>query len=77
MAKLIRCILTVGGNFKMPRDNKEAKTRNPVLRKVQENTEDLADYFRSNGIKVSYEMNPGNHFRGPALRSAKGIKAIL
>ena len=57
--------------------DKEAKTRNPVLRKVQENTEDLADYFRSNGIKVSYGMNPGNHFRGPALRSAKGIKAIL
>ena len=55
----------------------EAKTRNPVLKTVQKNTEELAEYYRSLGMDVTYELNPGNHFRDPELRSAKGILAIL
>ncbi len=57
--------------------NKEAKTRNPYLRTVQENTEAVVEYYRAAGIDVTWEMNPGNHFRDAELRSAKGILAIV
>ena len=56
--------------------NKEAKTRNTVLKTVQENTEFLAEYYREKGISVKYELNPGNHFKDAELRSAKGIAAL-
>ena len=57
--------------------DKEARTRNQLLRTVQDNTEALAEYFGSLGIDVKCELNPGNHFKDAAARSAKGIKAIL
>ena len=56
--------------------DKEAKTRNPLMQKVQESTEALAEYYRRLGIDVDFEMNPGNHFRDVELRCAKGIAAI-
>lgn len=56
--------------------DKEAKTRNPLMQKVQENTGTLAEYYRRLGIDVEFEMNPGNHFRDVELRCAKGIAAI-
>lgn len=57
--------------------NKEAKTRNPYMRTVQENTEAVVEFYRSSGIDVTWEMNPGNHFRDAELRSARGILAIV
>lgn len=57
--------------------NREARTRNRFLSTVQENTEAIAAYYKSNGLDVTFEMNPGNHFQDAAFRSAKGIKAIL
>ena len=56
--------------------DKEAKTRNLLMQKVQENTEALAEYYVRLGIDVDFEMNPGNHFRDVDLRCAKGIAAI-
>lgn len=55
----------------------EARTRNQVLRTVREHTETLVGQYRAKGFDVAYELNPGNHFKDPALRTAKGIKAIL
>lgn len=57
--------------------DKEAKTRNPVLKTVQDNTEAVAEHYEKMGIHVIRERNPGNHFKDPALRSAKGIRALL
>lgn len=57
--------------------DKEAKTKNQVLKTVQDNTEGLAEYWRGLGLDVTYELNPGNHFKDAGIRSAKGIKAIL
>ena len=57
--------------------DKETKARQPLLKTVQENTESIAERYRSQGIDVIFEMNEGNHFKEPALRSAKGIIAIL
>ncbi len=57
--------------------DREARTRNPYLRTVQDNTEQIVTHFKQKGIDVSWELNPGNHFKDAALRSAKGIRAIL
>lgn len=55
----------------------EAKTRNAFLKTVQDNTEQIVSHYRQLGLDVIWELNPGNHFKDAALRSAKGIKAIL
>lgn len=57
--------------------DREAKTRNPVMATVQDNTEKMAQLFRDRGVDVTYELNPGNHFQEPELRMAKGICGIL
>ena len=57
--------------------DKEANTRNPVLKTVEDNTRELSEYFKNLGSEVIFELNKGNHFTDTILRSAKGIKAIL
>ena len=57
--------------------DQESKTRHPILKTMQENTEDLLDYFRSLGIPCKYELNRGNHFQDVNLRCAKGILELL
>lgn len=57
--------------------DREAKTRNPVMATVQDNTEKMAQLFRDRGVDVTYELNPGNHFQEPELRMARGICNIL
>ena len=57
--------------------DQESKTRHPILRTMQENTEELLGYFRSLGIPCKYELNPGNHFQDVNLRCAKGILELL
>lgn len=56
---------------------KESKTRHPILKTMQENTEDLLKHFKSMGIETTYEVNPGNHFQDVNLRCAKGILELL
>ena len=50
---------------------------NAVLKTVQENTKAILQHYQELGVDVRWELNPGNHFRDVAMRSAKGIKAIL
>ena len=57
--------------------DREAATRNPYLKTVAENTGTVADLFGKQGAEVIRETNPGNHFQDAALRSAKGIRALL
>ena len=57
--------------------DKEANTRNPILKTVQDKTIEISEYFKSLGTEVIFELNSGNHFTDTILRSAKGIKAIL
>lgn len=57
--------------------DREARTRNPVLRTVQERTEALAEKYRGDGIETIFELNPGNHFQDPEGRVAKGIVWML
>ncbi len=55
----------------------EARTRNPVLKTVQENTEAIVTHLEGHGMDITYELNPGNHFRDADARIAKGILAVL
>ena len=57
--------------------DQESRTRHPILKTMQENTEELLEYFRSLGIPCKYELNRGNHFQDVNLRCAKGILELL
>ena len=55
----------------------ESTSRNAVLQTVGERTRAMADLMASRGITVTFELNPGNHFKNPPLRVVKGIKWLL
>lgn len=57
--------------------SKEAHTPSRLLRNVAQGTQQVTDSFRAKGIKTTFEKNPGNHFKEPALRMAKGIRWML
>lgn len=57
--------------------DKESKTRNKTMEPVERNTAELHEYYRSLSIDTVFELNPGNHFRNPAGRLAKGISWAL
>jgi hypothetical protein len=53
--------------------DKEAKTKNPMLRTVEDRTREMVESYRGFGVDTVFEMNPGNHFKDPDIRLAKGI----
>ena len=57
--------------------DKEAKTRNPVLKTVQENTETIRAFYQSKGIDTVFRLNPGNHFVQGIKRTVAGIQWLL
>ena len=57
--------------------DKEARARHPLLKTVRHNTEEIVAFYQKQGLDVTWELNPGNHFMDAARRSAKGIAALL
>ncbi len=57
--------------------DRESRTKNPVMRLVEDNTRKLCDAYAAQGIETTFEWNPGNHFQDAELRLAKGIAWIL
>jgi len=57
--------------------DREGKTRNPLMRPVEDNTRMLADFYREAGIHTRLEMNPGGHFNDPNGRMARAIAWTL
>ena len=57
--------------------DKEAKTRNPVLKTVQENTEEIQTFYQNKGIDTVFQLNPGNHFVQGIERTVAGIQWLL
>lgn len=53
--------------------SKEAKTPSRLLRNVATGTDEVVAAFRSKGVPTQFESNPGNHFKEPVLRMARGI----
>ena len=57
--------------------NRENKTRNPYMKTVRDNTEEIEAFYKGKGIDTVFELNPGNHFRDGIKRTAAGIAWIL
>lgn len=57
--------------------DKEHKSRNPVLKTVRQNTEEIAAFFREKGVDTVFQLNEGNHFQNAAERTAAGIERLL
>lgn len=57
--------------------NKEKNTKNELMSKVEEETINLCEYYKSQGIDCIYEENEGNHFVDVEERIAKGIKYLV
>ena len=57
--------------------DKESKTRNPILRNVRQNTEEIQAFYRDKGIDPVFQLNPGNHYDHAAERTAAGIAWLL
>ena len=54
--------------------DRECKTRNPVLQTVQENAEAICRFYREQGIRTTFQLNPGGHHDHPVERTAVGIE---
>lgn len=57
--------------------DKESKTRNPVLRNVRQNTEEIHAFYRGKGIDTAFQLNPGNHYNQAVERTAAGLCWLL
>ena len=57
--------------------DKESKTRNPVLRSVRQNTEEIHAFYRGKGIDTMFQLNPGNHYNQAVERTAAGLYWLL
>ncbi|MGO4971851.1 esterase [[Clostridium] aminophilum] len=57
--------------------DKEEKTRNPVMAAVADRIQEAEGLIRCQNRRCTLEWNPGNHFKEPELRMAKGFSWIL
>ena len=57
--------------------DKESKTRNPVLRSVRQNTEEIYAFYRGKGIDTAFQLNPGNHYNQAVERTVAGLCWLL
>ena len=59
--------------------DKEEKTRNPVMRTVGDNIRKQYELLHADGSckGCTLEMNQGNHFKEPDIRTAKGFAWLL
>ena len=57
--------------------DKESKTRNPILRSVRQNTEEIQSFFQDKGIDTVFRLNPGNHYDHAAERTVAGLCWLL
>ncbi|MBR5981008.1 MAG: alpha/beta hydrolase, partial [Firmicutes bacterium] len=55
----------------------ESTSRNAVLQTVGERTRAVATLLAERGVNTKFELNPGNHFKEPDLRMAKGFAWLL
>lgn len=57
--------------------DKESKTRNPILKNVRQNTEEMVAFYKAKGIDTVFRLNAGNHYDHAAERTAAGICWLL
>ena len=54
--------------------DREDRTRNPFLRAVRQNTEQIAAFYAGQGVDTVFQLNPGSHFRDVPQRTAAGLR---
>ena len=57
--------------------DKEEKTRNPVMATVGDNIRKAHELLKAQGVNTVLEWNPGNHFKDPDIRMAKGFEWVI
>lgn len=58
--------------------DREERTRNPAMRPVGDNLRALYDQLSADpALQTILEWNPGNHFREPELRTARGWEWVI
>ena len=57
--------------------DRECRTGNPYMKTVQEYTGEIAALCTQKGIDTMFQLNPGNHFKNAARRTAAGVAWIL
>ena len=57
--------------------DREARTRDPVMASVLDNTRAFYAHLQAQGIAADFVTNPGNHFQEPAQRMARDICRML
>lgn len=57
--------------------DKEDKTRNPVMATVGDNIRKAHELLKAQGVNTVLEWNPGNHFKDPDIRMAKGFEWVI
>ncbi len=57
--------------------DKESKTKNSVMRTVEENTREIEGIITAQGVKTKFDLNQGGHFKDDSKRLAKGIEWIV
>lgn len=57
--------------------DRESRTKNPLLRTVQQNTEQIERFYARQGADTIFQLNPGGHYQNAAQRTAAGIAWLL
>ncbi len=57
--------------------DKEERTRHPVMSQVGNAIRDIYGSLQARNIPCTLEWNPGNHFRDPGLRMARGFAWLM
>lgn len=57
--------------------DKEHKSRNPVMAAVEDKLRAIYTQLQAQPLKCMLEMNPGNHFKEPELRTAKAFAWVM
>lgn len=57
--------------------DREARTRNTRLARVEECTREAAEILAAQGVRTEFELNPGNHFCESGPRLARGVDILF
>lgn len=57
--------------------DRENNTKNPYMKTVLYDTEQIVSHYKEKEIKTFFELNPGNHFQNDDERTVKGIEWLL
>ena len=57
--------------------DREEKTKNPIMSTVGKCIQEACEHLHETGVDTILEWNPGNHFKEPDIRTAKGFAWVI